>query len=448
MAVQGMFPVIFANQGYVNDSKGQWCMTVVDPATRKLLIPTEYIYVTQAQQRSTIPSLCQLFLQGRCRQGAQCHQVHAPLEIVSALRSQVETLPWCCAEHGDRDYAGVLNEQSWVSRVVVHIADVQYEGGYIPLSRFSYTLPVSNMLNNMTPATLQAVERHLRQEQSGHAPAAPLPPIVLEASDVPICRLHVLDRCRYAEECSFLHICKEVAKVVPNIPLGSRQRNKSAAKQSIYDASSGAYSADIRSPVAAPPPTHARVPPATPTTNVYGMSDIRGPSPLPLPSVMSTPFSSRGTEACAWLSMTSSNRSSHDVSGGSAREGQSVATPISALCTEMKWRQRGASGSSTQRHSYGFSNTVSLDGYSMFDLTKVCTDDSARDVHIPTPTSTPNNSMLSVRTQSRVTEANAASRYDSCTVSTSVPIASPMGKSRTERWRHDPYAVSGMKVEE
>ncbi|KAH8618746.1 hypothetical protein ERJ75_000237300 [Trypanosoma vivax] len=211
---------------------GQLCMTVVDPATRKLLIPLEYIYVTRAQQRSTIPSLCQLFLQGRCRQGAQCHQVHAPLEIVSALRSQVETLPWCCAEHGDRDYAGVLNEQSWVSRVVVHIADVQYEGGYIPLSRFSYTLPVSKLLGEYG--------NRLEPDEGGSGGGGDSSGrgkqrVILNALDMKICNLHVFDRCRYAEECIFLHVCKKIVDQRPQTSLeGDKAGVPAPKKHSVF----------------------------------------------------------------------------------------------------------------------------------------------------------------------------------------------------------------------
>ncbi|RNC57706.1 hypothetical protein TcCL_ESM04664, partial [Trypanosoma cruzi] len=84
---------------------GTLCMVVVDPATRKLLIPCNFIYATRAQHRATIPSLCQLFLHGRCRQGTQCHQVHASLDAVVALRSRVGKLPCCCVFHGDEDIA-------------------------------------------------------------------------------------------------------------------------------------------------------------------------------------------------------------------------------------------------------------------------------------------------------------------------------------------------------
>nr|CCC91388.1 conserved hypothetical protein [Trypanosoma congolense IL3000] len=226
-------PPIEAKEGITFDDKGVLCMTVVDPVTRKLLIPLNHVYPTRAQQRTTIPSLCQLFLNGRCRQGAQCHQVHASPDMVTVLRSQVETLPRCCALHGDRDYVGVMDDQSWVSRVVVHVADAAYEGGYIPLSRFSYTIPVSKMLNRLPLSAIRAACYHKQLQQEGRPHDVASLRVVLEAGDIPLCRLHVLERCRYAEECSFLHICKEVAQWDQNLTLGRRPRSRLQDKQSV-----------------------------------------------------------------------------------------------------------------------------------------------------------------------------------------------------------------------
>ncbi|AAZ12331.1 hypothetical protein, conserved [Trypanosoma brucei brucei TREU927] len=192
------------------DEKGVLCLTVVDPATRKLLIPLSCVYPTQAQQRTTIPSLCQLFLNGRCRQGTQCHQVHAALDVVAALRSQVDYLPICCALHGDRDYVNALDNRSWMSRVVVHVPDATYGGGYIPLARFSYTTPISRILREVN-ARLESGVSVAAVDGGGHPKR-----MVLNACDFKICGLHTLDRCRYAEECIFLHICKEIVVDVNN----------------------------------------------------------------------------------------------------------------------------------------------------------------------------------------------------------------------------------------
>nr|CCC91390.1 unnamed protein product [Trypanosoma congolense IL3000] len=38
--------------------------------------------------------------------------------------------------------------------------------------------------------------------------------MVLNTHEVKLCELHILDRCRYAEECIFLHICKELTSSI------------------------------------------------------------------------------------------------------------------------------------------------------------------------------------------------------------------------------------------
>ncbi|ESL08780.1 hypothetical protein TRSC58_03512 [Trypanosoma rangeli SC58] len=208
-------------------------MVVVDPATRKLLIPCNCIYPTRAQQRAAIPSLCQLFLQGRCRQGAQCHQVHANVDVVMVLRDQVGNLPRCCPFHGDDDIAGVLNERSLLSKVVLYIPEVSFEGGYVPLSRIGYTVPISKMLNKRDSDVVRALDSYRQSLQEGSAPPEGSPVVVLEAGDIPICRLHVKERCRFAEECGFLHLCREIAAMDPQLPLGRRSRSKATQKECI-----------------------------------------------------------------------------------------------------------------------------------------------------------------------------------------------------------------------
>ncbi|EAN96520.1 hypothetical protein C3747_22g304 [Trypanosoma cruzi] len=187
---------------------GTLCMVVVDPATRKLLIPCNFIYATRAQHRATIPSLCQLFLHGRCRQGTQCHQVHASLDAVVALRSRVGKLPCCCVFHGDEDIADVLNERSWLSKVVLYVPEVSFEGGYIPLSRVSYTVALQRILKEKPDRAIYELREESTCGENDVRPGNSR--LIIDASDQSLCRLHIFDRCRYAEECRFLHLCKEV----------------------------------------------------------------------------------------------------------------------------------------------------------------------------------------------------------------------------------------------
>ncbi|EKF39688.1 hypothetical protein MOQ_000080 [Trypanosoma cruzi marinkellei] len=230
--MQLLAPLIEAKEGYTYDADGRLCMVVVDPATRKLLIPCNCIYATRAQQRSTIPSLCQLFLHGRCRQGVQCHQVHASLDAVVALRSRVGNLPCCCVFHGDEDIADVLNERSWLSKVVLYVPEVSFEGGYIPLSRVGYTVPISKILNEVSHEIASSLESYTEAIREGRVPHEEPPVVVLEAGDIPICRLHIRERCRFAEECSFLHLCKDIAGGDPELPLGRRSRLKATPSES------------------------------------------------------------------------------------------------------------------------------------------------------------------------------------------------------------------------
>lgn len=228
------------------NSDGELCMTVVDPVTRKLLIPTQYIFDTRAQQRGTLPSLCQLFLLGRCRQGQGCYQVHADWEAVQRLRAQVDSLPCCCPGHGDKDHLGIAEnvplrdvlsgngghhhgnthasaaEAAAVAGSTVCARDVvvyvpgcsTYQGSYVPLERVSYTIGLRRLLEEQQ-VLLAAPTAHvsLLNAETGF----PEDKIVADASGATVCRLHAMDRCRYAEECKFLHLCKELTTADPQL---------------------------------------------------------------------------------------------------------------------------------------------------------------------------------------------------------------------------------------
>lgn len=182
----------YSSGGYRNANfivklpSGGKAMIVVDPMTRKLTIPYEHILETRAQLRGSIPSLCQLFLAGRCRQGEMCHQVHADPAIIDILRQQVERLPICCVVHGDTDHTKGADD----AREVV-VEGLSWNGGAIPLNRLSYTAGLAKVM-----------EMHERN--------SPNAKVMVASHNISICRLHVMDRCRFAEDCKFLHVCKEV----------------------------------------------------------------------------------------------------------------------------------------------------------------------------------------------------------------------------------------------
>jgi hypothetical protein len=165
---------------------GRPAMIVVDPLTRKLVIPLEHVLETKAVLRNSIPSLCQLYLAGRCRQYNLCHQVHADPFVVHQLRMQVERLPMCCVDHGDDDFTFGLSEY----RVVK-----------LP-GRIGQTVPMRSLsITNGLRSLLQAAD------------AAEAPLIDLSHSGISLCRLHLIDRCRFAEDCKFLHVCKQLVSV-------------------------------------------------------------------------------------------------------------------------------------------------------------------------------------------------------------------------------------------
>ncbi|AIN98359.1 hypothetical protein LPMP_220650 [Leishmania panamensis] len=230
------------------NADGELCMTVVDPVTRKLLIPTQYIFETRAQQRGTLPSLCQLFLAGRCRKGQGCYQLHADWEAVQRLRSQVDSLPCCCPTHGDKDHIGVLEnaplresvslghphshhhangDQSsadaaavaessiGANDVVLYVPGCSFfEGSYAPLDRVSYTLGLRRLLEEQRVVLAPPTARISLLNQSTGFPEEK---VVADASAATVCRLHAMGRCRYAEECKFLHLCKDLTAADPQL---------------------------------------------------------------------------------------------------------------------------------------------------------------------------------------------------------------------------------------
>lgn len=307
-----------------NDA-GVLCITVVDPATRKLLIPLAAVFETRAQHRNTLPSLCQLFLSNRCRQGGNCYQVHAAWEAVEQLRGEVDALPCCCVRHGDPDRAGVClgviefaefmhippppraaaaatdNHPSFaittttttsnstpttgaapgarclrdVVLFVPQCARVDAAGAvtaaYIPLDEVSYTVALKKLLEEQDPLGIVTASNNstaapamMNGGEDPHAasgsstttatdasaagsPHARLPPAatpaprthcatvrlvdpatgssvekaVVDGTGCTVCRLHAMDRCRYAEECKFLHLCKAITEANPHLTVNA-----------------------------------------------------------------------------------------------------------------------------------------------------------------------------------------------------------------------------------
>jgi len=164
-------------------------LIVVDPVSRKLKIPRSAVYETRAFNRTTPPSLCMLFMNGRCRQGLQCHQAHANSDVVHQLRAEALKIPSCCAAHGD---VAVGKEFDTFSVTIVISSDTNIALG---VEHFAATAGLTALLS-------QPVEK----KDEGH--------VTYPAT---LCRLHAYDRCRYAEDCRFLHLCRGVVAEHPYI---------------------------------------------------------------------------------------------------------------------------------------------------------------------------------------------------------------------------------------
>lgn len=182
-------------------------VAVVDPMSRKIAIPRGALRETLALSRAGTPSLCILFLRGRCRQGTQCHQVHAEPETVFRLREDARKLPTCCAEHSDIN-AGMLKAE-WRAR------NIEVNGVVIEAKNLAYTVGLKKIFSDNPDGTVRI----------------PVPTV---------CRLHVTERCRYSEDCKFIHVCRQetskklaawVQPMIPQLELrhGETQANAAAA---------------------------------------------------------------------------------------------------------------------------------------------------------------------------------------------------------------------------
>jgi hypothetical protein len=173
----------------LDESALEGTVVVTDPMSRKLQIPLKAIRTTLATSRPGVPSLCLLYLDGRCRQGAQCHQVHADPALVMALRAQAKQLPTCCLNHGDVNADRVMLD--WRDR------SLSFEGKLVPVSSMAFSLALDRLLSEVDTPVVKA---HVHQ----------------------ICRLHGSDRCRFSEDCRFLHICRQIMRehfsaIVPDL---------------------------------------------------------------------------------------------------------------------------------------------------------------------------------------------------------------------------------------
>ncbi|AIN99942.1 hypothetical protein LPMP_283100 [Leishmania panamensis] len=165
---------------------------VIDPLSKRLFIPLESMLDTRAMHRKGVPSLCRVFLEGRCRQGTNCFQAHANIDLVLELRAKALAVPTCCALHGSpSDMSGI----DPTLRLVVRNDD----GETVGLARLRQAL-VTNGLRTLIAAQVSAVGM----------PA----PVDVVVSTAALCRSHSgadgSPCCRFEGECNFVHLCRHV----------------------------------------------------------------------------------------------------------------------------------------------------------------------------------------------------------------------------------------------
>lgn len=172
---------------------GEWSLSfkhengmaiVIDPATRKMQVPLAALMPTKAVHRQGIPSLCLLFIAGRCRQGSSCHQVHCDPSVVEVLRTASAAVPTCCLTHGDINASRM--HPTWLDRELV------VQGIRIPLRQVGFTKGGERIMTD-----------HIALR--GAACTDPIP-----VDTALVCRQHGTGSCRYSEDCKFLHPCQKI----------------------------------------------------------------------------------------------------------------------------------------------------------------------------------------------------------------------------------------------
>jgi hypothetical protein len=143
-------------------------LIVVDPMRPKLRVPLSAIQNTRALTRSGAnPSLCMLFLHGKCRQEGNCHQVHADPATIHALREEAASQPTCCQEHGDSN--DCLRPSEWPRNLVFQIQQVA-----VPLHSVAYTAGLKRFVD-------EAVAQHQYHQHLLHGGQSQSPPHLLTA---------------------------------------------------------------------------------------------------------------------------------------------------------------------------------------------------------------------------------------------------------------------------
>lgn len=244
----------------------------LDHLSTKLKIPMTAVETTKAlTSDGLVPGICRLYMDGQCRQGVRCYQVHADPDVVTALRKEAHECPSCCHVHGAKcSYVGfplaltVTLEgtrdpphcpTTTISNTTVTAASLGSQAHPSSLPQVCPPQDATHGAVAVSPSTLSSKQTPLSQplntkesdsypavsaREMTATPAEPqsettcsTKPSVVPLSHlnptsflwklyreegrphlrVPIsrvCRDHRKGLCRFGEECSFLHVCREL----------------------------------------------------------------------------------------------------------------------------------------------------------------------------------------------------------------------------------------------
>ncbi|ORC86965.1 uncharacterized protein TM35_000241150 [Trypanosoma theileri] len=162
---------------------------VIDPLSQRLFVPQTSMIDTLAMHRAGVPSLCRLYLQGRCRQGNSCFQAHADANVVQQLREVALKEPTCCEKHGAK------SDTTGVPKDVMVIVTENNDQGCLLRTTLAYV--------TMTKGLRALLKRHLPEDDSAESV------VVVPLSS--LCRLHGSGPCcRFGHECNFVHLCRDL----------------------------------------------------------------------------------------------------------------------------------------------------------------------------------------------------------------------------------------------
>jgi hypothetical protein len=104
--------------------------------------------------------------------------------------------PTCCAAHGDDCCNPPLNQ------TIPHVTGVQIDNGFVVrVDRLAATRGIRKLVAERTAVIAKAGANANMTE-------------MLSVGKGAICRLHIAGRCRYAEDCNFIHVCRNVTDEV------------------------------------------------------------------------------------------------------------------------------------------------------------------------------------------------------------------------------------------